>query len=194
MTTGTSDAAPAGWDAERVALDTRDGPLDQLADVVLSRILSRVGARTVFGEPVTHGDTTVVPVAKVASRFGFGGGMSAGKAGEEGDPAGSGMGGGGDVRAKPLGYIEIDAHGSRFVAIEDSMEIGLAAVRFFGVVMVLVALRFLLRRSGQQRNRHSAELPVKMARDVRNSQVARKTAAGASAFASKAQARLRRAS
>src|SRR5689334_22096176 len=74
--TSTSTSAstfdpPAGWDAARIDAETSgSNPLEQLADVVLSRILSRAGTRTVFGEPVVQGDITVVPVAKVSTRFG----------------------------------------------------------------------------------------------------------------------------
>ena len=139
----------AGWDAARVNAEAPGNPLEQLADVVLSRILSRVGTRTVFGEPVTQGDITVVPVAKVSTRFGFGGGSGSSPAKQDADASnGSGMGGGGDVKAKPLGYIEITPHGSRFMPIEDEMEIGVLAMKFVGVAIVLVALRFLLRRGG----------------------------------------------
>jgi uncharacterized spore protein YtfJ len=150
---------PAGWDAARIDAEAPGNPLEQLADVVLSRILSRVGTRTVFGEPVTQGEMTVVPVAKVSTRFGFGGGSGNNPAKDDGQDgsSGSGMGGGGDVKAKPLGYIEITSRDSRFVPIEDSMEIGMVAMKFIGVAIVLIALRFLLRR-GSKRGAVDAEL------------------------------------
>ncbi len=52
------------------------------------------GAHAAFGEPVTQGDRTVIPVARVASFFGGGaGGLAA--AAEERSPERGGGGGGG---------------------------------------------------------------------------------------------------
>jgi uncharacterized spore protein YtfJ len=207
--TSTSTSAstfdpPAGWDAARIDAETSgSNPLEQLADVVLSRILSRAGTRTVFGEPVVQGDITVVPVAKVSTRFGFGGGSGNNPSKPESDDtaggSGSGMGGGGDVRAKPLGYIEITSHDSRFIPIEDGMEIGMVTMKFLGVALVLVALRFLLHRGGK---RASGEAEV-VADEGASSAGKRRlrvvqavpwgTVASVVAAASKAQRRARRA-
>ena len=56
----------------------------------LGRFLATADVRKVFGEPVVHGDATVIPAAEVASAFGIGVGSGRG-----GDPAGEGGGGGG---------------------------------------------------------------------------------------------------
>jgi uncharacterized spore protein YtfJ len=79
--------------------------------------------RHVYGEAVRHGDTTVIPVAKVA--FGFGAGMGrrpragqvdqAGAAGKD-DSAAQGSGGGGGARITPVGALEIGPRGTRFIA------------------------------------------------------------------------------
>jgi uncharacterized spore protein YtfJ len=158
---GQDAAAAAGWDAERVNDAAPENNLDRLADAVLSRILSRAGTRTVFGEPVTQGDVTVIPVAKVSTRFGFGGGSGRDHATfDKPGTYGGGMGGGGDVRAKPLGYIEITATGSQFYPIEDGMEIGLVAMKCIGIAIVLVALRFLLRGVGRRKEQSRLAQPL----------------------------------
>lgn len=56
----------------------------------------------VFGEPITRGDVTIIPVAKVAQ--GGGGGMGAGK---EFEASGSGSGGGFGMAARPAGIYVI---------------------------------------------------------------------------------------
>jgi hypothetical protein len=87
------------------------------ADRLLERLAELVGARagvqSVFGEPVTRQDLTVIPVARV--RWGFGGG--GGRA--DVPPAGpaSGSGGGGGVAADPIGYLEIGPDGTSFRAL-----------------------------------------------------------------------------
>ena len=73
---------------------------------LLERLADKLGGRAsvtaVYGEPVTGGGVTIIPVAEV--HFGFGGG-----AGREVGAAktGEGGGGGGGAMARPLGFIEI---------------------------------------------------------------------------------------
>ena len=69
-----------------------------------------VGARLCYGEPVTTGERTVIPVARV--RVAGGGGYGAG---DDGD----GGGGGGYLEATPSGFIEVGADGAQYHAIRD---------------------------------------------------------------------------
>jgi uncharacterized spore protein YtfJ len=92
----------------------------------IAELLERsLSIRHVYGEPVEHGSTTVIPVAKVAYGFGAGGGRGPrrGRPGVPGhdthgeanrDGQGGGAGGGG-VRMTPVGALEIGPDGSRFV-------------------------------------------------------------------------------
>jgi uncharacterized spore protein YtfJ len=91
----TSPAVPA---ADVTAANASVTLLERLAD----KLAGRASVTTVYGEPITHGGITIIPVARVG--FGFGGG-----AGREVSPAktGEGGGGGGGVEARPLGFIEI---------------------------------------------------------------------------------------
>jgi uncharacterized spore protein YtfJ len=94
------------------------GPITEL----LERSLN---IRHVYGEPVQHGDTTVIPVAQVAYGFGAGGGEGPGRAwtsgtdkgapGEDSRPKAQGAGGGGGVRMTPVGALEIGPQGTRFI-------------------------------------------------------------------------------
>ncbi|MFH8987674.1 spore germination protein GerW family protein [Streptomyces sp. NPDC017940] len=67
----------------------------------LAAELKGPSAAVVYGEPVTDGGVTVVPVAEVGFGFGGGAGPAAGAAED-----GAGIVGGG-VRARPRGFIEI---------------------------------------------------------------------------------------
>ena len=89
----------------------------------LRSMTQQIGAKTVYGEPVVSGDTTVVPVASVA--FGFGGGF-----GENPEAKEHGRGGGGGIgfRGVPAGYIEITPAGTRFVPVREKEKMGLAIV------------------------------------------------------------------
>ena len=94
-------------------------------------VIERIGVKSIYGEPVSAGEKTVIPVAKV--RYGFGGGF--GKS--ETDKAGQGGGGGGGFIGSPAGFIEITPEGSRFVVIGEYRKI--AAALLVGVAIGLLA-------------------------------------------------------
>ena len=99
--------APVGSAGMPVAVAARD---------VVSRLS---GAALCYGEPVTVGERTVIPVGKVRARGGMGFGASPGSEGEGpagagGSAPGTGGGGAGLLNASPLGYIEITDDGSSF--------------------------------------------------------------------------------
>jgi uncharacterized spore protein YtfJ len=80
-----------------------------------------LSTKTIYGDPITAGAVTVVPVAEVRFGFGGGGGGGDGPALEEGAPStgsGSGGGGGGGGAVEPVGFIEITETGSRWVPVE----------------------------------------------------------------------------
>lgn len=101
-------------------------------------IVERIGARSVYGEPVVSGDTTIVPVASVA--FGFGGGSGRGKNPEDGGE-GEGGGGGGGFRGWPAGYIEITPSGTRFVPVHEKQKIAAALLAGFAIGFMIGKLR-----------------------------------------------------
>jgi uncharacterized spore protein YtfJ len=103
------------------------------------KLLARLtGARLCFGDAVTQGGRTVIPVATVRSAGGGGFGS-----GPPSSP-GQGGGGGGAIDARPVGFIEIGPEGTRFERIDD----GRAAVQAIaaGTLALLVAGRALSRR------------------------------------------------
>ena len=58
---------------------------------------SSATVKNVYGEPVSRGDRTVIPVARIAYAFGGGGGSK----GEQAGPEGGGGGGGGECQPFP---------------------------------------------------------------------------------------------
>jgi len=109
-------------------------------------LLSNATVKSVYGDPVSLGDRTIVPVARVA--YGFGGGFGSRlKSGEvpavPGDigprgPGEEGGGGGGGVAAMPLGVVEVTPTRTRFIRFGEGRRlaaaaaIGLAAGIWFG--------------------------------------------------------------
>lgn len=74
----------------------------------LDRLLQ---ARNVAGEPIVHGETTLIPLVSYGFGFGAGGGTDP-KAGGEG----GGTGGGGGI--KPLALVIIDQQGTRIESVK----------------------------------------------------------------------------
>jgi uncharacterized spore protein YtfJ len=103
--------------------------------------------RHVYGEPVHHGDTTVIPVAKVAYGFGAGGGRrpvagsapGASSSAELAGPEAQGGGGGGGARLTPIGALEVGPHGTRFVHYNQLPRLAGAFVLGVGVGALLVS-------------------------------------------------------
>ena len=118
------------------------------------RLLARMtGARLCFGDAVTDGARTVIPVAslRTAGGGGFGSGPDA--------SPGQGGGGGGAIDARPVGFIEIGPEGTRFERIDD----GRAALRAVaaGSIALLLVGRVLTRR------RRRIELPGRLRKRAR---------------------------
>ena len=118
-------------------------PLQPIAEL-FERSLS---IHHVYGDAVRHGDTTVIPVAKVA--FGFGAGLSRRPAAGQGDQTGAlgtpgssaahGAGGGGGTRITPVGALEISPRGTRFIAFGQ-------LPRVFGALVIGLGAGLLLAR------------------------------------------------
>jgi uncharacterized spore protein YtfJ len=134
----TSDAIAIHQDE----IESTESLIDRIADNVIGKVLGHADAETIFGEPVERGECTVVPVGRVSSRYGFGGGSGEGPTGEGGESTGGGGGGGGGgaLDVKPIGYIEITSNGSRFVDITDSTAIAIRAVTLGGITAILFIL------------------------------------------------------
>jgi len=121
---------------------------------VSDRIETSSSARAIFGEPVTQGGKTVIPVARLKYTYGAGGGS--GEAPDMRMPAaervsglaavasGSGGGGGAMVSVVPVGYIEITPESTRFVSVEENQK--MVRMAFWGGI---IAWFLLMRQVGK---------------------------------------------
>jgi uncharacterized spore protein YtfJ len=100
----------------------------------------------VYGDPVIFADRAVIPAARVSSGGGGGYGLTPAEDGGDGHvEEGAGMGHG--VHARPVGYIEVTAEGSRWVP---AIDVG-AIVMAVTVAVVLVAFAWFFRRRPRRR-------------------------------------------
>jgi uncharacterized spore protein YtfJ len=98
---------------------------------------SSATVKNVYGEPISRGDRTVIPVARIAYAFGGGGG---GREGNQAAPGGGG-GGGGRMSAVPAGAIEITSTGTRFVPLLDWRKLAAVVAVSCGLGLVIGARR-----------------------------------------------------
>ncbi len=91
-------------------------------------------ASAVYGEPVTVGDKTIIPIADIKYGFGFGFGEGPTERDEEQEDDEPGHGGGimGGVAARPVAALEITADGVVVKSVEDESKIALAGI-FTGI-------------------------------------------------------------
>lgn len=99
---------------------------EQLVKTTLGEIEKVLGSKTVVGEPITIGDSTIIPLLSLG--FGFGGGGGSGLGGDtkkEGSEAIAGGAGGG---VRPIAVIIIDKNGARIESIKGGMAAALEKV------------------------------------------------------------------
>ena len=116
------------------------------------------GARMCFGEPITTGNRTVVPVARVRAIGGGGWG---------GNRSDSGGGGGGTIEGTPVGFIELGDDGARYHQIQDPDQLGRNLRTLAGAAATLVTTvagaRALRRGAARALPRRSSGGPVRRA-------------------------------
>jgi uncharacterized spore protein YtfJ len=103
----------------------------ELLQTMSDAFASTASVRNVYGDPVTVGARTVIPMAQV--RYGFGGGGGK-KNGSEGG------GGGGGMIAKPTGVLEITPEVTRFIPFEDKRKLITALATGFALGALIVKL------------------------------------------------------
>ncbi len=95
--------------------------VEKLVKTTLGEIEKVLGSKTVVGDPITVGDSTIIPLLSIGFGFGGAGGSGLGdsKKGEGGEGIAGGGGAGGGV--KPIAIIIIDKDGARIESIKGGM-------------------------------------------------------------------------
>jgi len=118
------------------------------AEDMIEQMTAKAGPDAIFGDAVTSGERSVIPVARLA--WGGGGGMGSGAAGgaetestteEEMRGEGEGMGFGFGVRARPIGYIELTPEAATYKPIIDWGMLAIVGAVVSGLFAITVAAR-----------------------------------------------------
>jgi uncharacterized spore protein YtfJ len=108
--------------------------IQQLLESIASHAANGASVKNVYGDPVTVGQRTVIPVAEI--RYAFGGGAG----GPKTDAGVSGGGGGGRGSASPGGALEVTPEATRFISFDDRRKTGAALALGFVLGAALIAL------------------------------------------------------
>ena len=116
----------------------------------MEEFFAAADVRVVYGEPIMHEDTMIIPTAEILCGLGFGvgsgGGTDTSKDSEHPSVGkGSGGGGGGRVLSRPVAVVIASPEGVRVEPVFDITKIGLAALTALGF-MVGMAFRMGSRR------------------------------------------------
>lgn len=119
----------------------------ELVSDTLERFLDTADVKHVYGEPIQHGDTVVIPTAEVLTGLGFGAGYGTGvgEAGEGG--RGGGGGGGGRTLSRPVAVIVVTPESVRVQEVLDPTKIALAALTAAGFMMGMLVRMISPRRA-----------------------------------------------
>jgi uncharacterized spore protein YtfJ len=116
----------------------------------MEEFLAAADVRVVYGEPIQHEDTMIIPTAEVLCGLGFGVGSGSGTSNDNPEkPAqgsGSGGGGGGRILSRPVAVVVASPEGVRVEPVVDITKIALAALTALGF-MVGMTFRMSRRRS-----------------------------------------------
>ena len=92
-------------------------PIKGMMDTTLSKIKDMVDVTTIIGEPIVTGETTIIPISKMAYGFASGGSDFDGKSGHRC----FGGGGGAGVTVQPVAFLVIHGANVRLLQIDNNM-------------------------------------------------------------------------
>lgn len=119
----------------------------QAVDMVentMESFFAGANVKNVYGRPVQHGDTTIIPAAEITVAGGFGVGVGFGDRPDTGEQkhmheaGGSGGGGGGTTLARPVAVVIVSPDGVRVEPVIDLTKIGLAVITAWGFMIAQI--------------------------------------------------------
>jgi uncharacterized spore protein YtfJ len=116
----------------------------EMVENTMERFFEGANVKNVFGRPVQHGDTTIIPAAEITVVGGFGVGVGVGispkrmEGQQESEGSGSGGGGAGTTLARPVAVVIASPDGVRVEPVIDLTKIGLAVITAWGFMIAQI--------------------------------------------------------
>ncbi|MFM8321207.1 MAG: spore germination protein GerW family protein [Chloroflexota bacterium] len=106
----------------------RTNPSIAAVENTMETFLSTAAVDAVYGEPVRHQETVILPAAEIVSVVGFGVGLGQGGDDEGSSGDGGGGGGGGRVFSRPVAVVIASPQGVRVEPVLDLTKIVIAGI------------------------------------------------------------------
>jgi len=124
---------------ETISNELENTGLDHYQET-MEEFLSAADVRVVYGEPIQHNDTTIIPTAEILCGLGFAVGSGSGTdTGHNPDnPSvgkGSGGGGGGRILSRPVAVVVASPEGVRVEPVFDVTKVALAGLTALGFMV-----------------------------------------------------------
>jgi len=122
---------------EKVIIEDPGQALDA-AQETMETFIETADVSRVYGEPILHEETMIIPAAEVLAVAGFGAGYGAGGPQDSGGEGG-GAGGGGKTFSRPVAVVIADQSGVRVEPVVDPTKIALTFFTALGFMVATVA-------------------------------------------------------
>ena len=122
---------------KEIAIEDSGKALD-VAQETMESFIETADVSTVYGEPIKHEDSMIIPSAEVLAFAGFGAGYGSGGP-EESGGEGGGAGGGGHTFSRPVAIVIADKNGVRVEPVVDPTKIVMTFLTTLGFVVATLA-------------------------------------------------------
>lgn len=110
------------------------GDSEDKITAIMDQFVGTASVEAVYGPPIQHGETVVVPAAEVLCAMGFGMGSGSGTGENNENGGGGGGGGGGRVLSRPVAVVIIEKDQVRVEPVVDVTKIALGLFTAVGFV------------------------------------------------------------
>lgn len=114
------------------------GQAIDMAQETLETFIATADVSKVYGDPIAHEETLIIPAAEVLAVAGFGAGYGSGGP-EEAGGEGGGAGGGGRTFSRPVAIVIADQNGVRVEPVVDPTKIAMTFFTALGFMVATIA-------------------------------------------------------
>lgn len=123
---------------EKEIVIENSGQAIDMAQETMETFIATADVSKVYGEPIAHEDTLIIPSAEVLAVAGFGAGYGSGGP-EEAGGEGGGAGGGGRTFSRPVAVVIADQNGVRVEPVVDPTKIAMTFFTALGFMVATIA-------------------------------------------------------
>jgi uncharacterized spore protein YtfJ len=121
---------------DEIVVEDPGQAIDMLQET-MDTLLDTADVSKVYGEPIVHEETLIIPAAEVVAVAGFGAGYGSGGPEDNGGEGGGG-GGGGKTFSRPVAIVIADKDGVRVEPVVDPTKIAMTFFTAFGFMIATI--------------------------------------------------------